>query len=62
VTVETLKTVYVLPNFLQWNYPLEAGRKVGDAKLWKAKQGNPLVFRHPQKKNRTEMSGWVYTA
>jgi len=49
MTAETLKTFYVLLKFLQWNYPLGAGRKVGDTNLSRAKQGTPLVFHYPQR-------------
>jgi len=58
MTSETLKTVHTLPNFLQVTYRLEARRKVGDAKLPTAKQGNPLLFRYPQRHLSNATSAW----
>lgn len=58
MTAETLKTVHMLPKFLQWNYFLEARRKVRDAKLSTAKQGNPLLFHYPQRHLSNAASVW----
>lgn len=58
MSAETLKTVHMLPKFLRWNYPVEARRKVGDAELSTAKQGNPLVFHYPQRHLSNATSVW----
>lgn len=58
MTAETLKTVRIPPQFLQWSYPLKARRKLEGLKLSTAKQGNQLLFHYPQRHFSNAASVW----